>query len=95
MYTQKELKRAAAHIRRLARENGIAEEDMRAEMKAAMDAGRKKRSGRSSPMGGIEIYRAGTDCRRVRIMGIVLGKERMIQSMFSPCFVLILSAIAK
>ena len=40
MYTQKELKRAAAHIRRLARENGLSEEDMRAEMKAAMDAGR-------------------------------------------------------
>ena len=40
MYTQKELKRATAHIRQLARENGITEEDMRAEMKAAMEAGR-------------------------------------------------------
>ena len=53
MYTQTELKRAASHIRRLARENGLSEEDMRAEMKAAMDAGR------NNPDPGVQARWAG------------------------------------
>ena len=40
MYTKRELKRAAGIIRQIARENHVTEEEVRRDMKEAMDAGR-------------------------------------------------------
>ena len=40
MYTKRELKRAAGIIRQIARENHATEEEVRRDMKEAMDAGR-------------------------------------------------------
>ena len=40
MYTMRELKRAAGIIRQIARENHVTEEEVRRDMKEAMDAGR-------------------------------------------------------
>jgi hypothetical protein len=41
MYTKRELKRAAGIIRQIARENHVTEEEVRRDMKEAMDAGRQ------------------------------------------------------
>lgn len=41
MYTKKELKRAAGIIRQIAREHNVSEKQVRADMKEAMDVGRK------------------------------------------------------
>ena len=41
MYSEFDLKRAAQIIERIARENKISEEQMRTDMKEAMEAGRK------------------------------------------------------
>ena len=40
MYTKRELKRAAGIIRQIARDNHVTEEEVRRDMKEAMDAGR-------------------------------------------------------
>ena len=40
MYTKRELKRAAGIIRQIARDNNVTEEEVRRDMKEAMDAGR-------------------------------------------------------
>ena len=40
MYTKRELKRAAEIIRQIARDNHVTEEEVRRDMKEAMDAGR-------------------------------------------------------
>ena len=40
MYTKRELKRAAGLIRQIARDNRVTEEEVRRDMKEAMDAGR-------------------------------------------------------
>jgi predicted DNA-binding transcriptional regulator len=40
MYTKRELKRAAGIIRQIAREDHVTEEEVRRDMKEAMDAGR-------------------------------------------------------
>ena len=40
MYTKKELKRAADIIQQIARDNHVTEEDVRRDMKEAIDAGR-------------------------------------------------------
>ena len=40
MYTKRELKRAAGIIRQIARENNVTEDEVRRDMKEAMDAGR-------------------------------------------------------
>ena len=40
MYTKRELKRAAGIIRQIARDNHATEEEVRRDMKEAMDAGR-------------------------------------------------------
>lgn len=41
MYTKRELKRAAGIIRQIARDNHVTEEEVRRDMKEAMDAGRR------------------------------------------------------
>ena len=41
MYTKRELKRAAGIIRQIARDNHFTEEEVRRDMKEAMDAGRQ------------------------------------------------------
>lgn len=40
MYTKRELKRAAGIIQQIARENNVTEDEVRRDMKEAMDAGR-------------------------------------------------------
>ena len=40
MYTKRELKRAAGIIRQIARDNHVTEEEVRRDMKEAMDVGR-------------------------------------------------------
>ena len=40
MYTKRELKRAAGIIRQIARERNVTEDEVRRDMKEAMDAGR-------------------------------------------------------
>ena len=55
MYTKRELKRAAGIIRQIARENNVTEDEVRRDMKEAMDAGR------SNPNPAVQAKWAGFD----------------------------------
>ena len=62
MYTKRELKRAAGIIRQIAREHNVTEDEVRRDMKEAMDVGDMKEAmdvGRSNPDPAVQAKWAG------------------------------------
>ena len=90
MYTKRELKRAAEIIRQIAREHQVTEEEVRRDMKEAMDVGRSnpdpavqaKWLGLSMP-GTSRRWKSSFCGWRGRLRRVVIEAYR---ELFLPCF---------